>query len=314
MQRRTNLLWGIILLAAAAAIVAHAFGLIPEGLFDMMLRGWPALLVLGGLALLLRGRVPLGGLISLVITGALVGGLGITAYNTRASQQRQDYHQPIAEQIPAGVTLLRVHIQTLATEVEVQGSLNANGGVSGDFVGSTQSQVQVNYAPQDDGSATLTISEQQAERFPLLAAIGTGKLTLELPPGVPLDVDFSGAQGAVTLNMDGLSLERLNVNLLKGDATITLPEYKPQFSQPTDSLGTLAAQDGGVNLIVPQAVAAHLELSRGGSGIPPQFDATVYNYLVGDVLESRTIVNASIVVHYSVVAPRGLIRVQSAGQ
>jgi predicted nucleotidyltransferase len=53
-----------------------------------------------------------------------------------------------------------------------------------------------------------------------------------------------------------------------------------------------------------------LELNRFGSGIDPVFDANVYNYLVGDVLEARTIETADIVVRYTITAPRGRIRVE----
>ncbi len=309
MRRQTNLLLGLVVLAVAIIVLARTLGLIPDPIFDLILRGWPALLLLAGLSLVLRGRVPFGQVIALLATAVVAVVIVSNAYSTRASQQRSDNQQAINQPLGSNLTLLHLHIDTLATDVSLIGTLTQS--VTGQFVGSSDNSIQVNYVQSADGSATLTLHEVQTSgSFPMLATMGRGTLHLELPPNVPLDVQYVGEDGSTVLNMGRTALERLNVTLAHGDAVVTLPDYKPLLSQPSDSLGTLTVGNGSLVMVVPQDVGARLELQRDGSGIDPQYDDKAYNYLVGDVLEARNINTAQIVEHYTLHVPHGKIRVQ----
>ena len=308
MQRRTNPILGLIFLSVAAALAAKAFGWIPDNAYDIVLRAAPALLVLLALSTLLRNRLPLGRLIALLLTLALVGVIAVTAFNSRSAQVREDNRQVIDQTLPADVTLLRLRVQTLATDVELRRSLDPSPGIRGEFVGSLDNQIDVSYEIGSDNSVTLALLEGRQSAFPSLETVGRGTMRLDLPPNVPLDVEFIGEDGDVVLNLGGTQLERLNVDAAKGDVVVTLPEYEPRFSEREDILGALTALTGNLTLRVPESIAAHLELNRGGSGIQPQYDPNVYNYLVGDVLEARTIESAAIVLRYTLTAPRGLIR------
>lgn len=313
-QRRTNLLWGLVLLALAAVLAARALGYVPDGVVDLIIRSWPALLVLAGLSFLLRDRLPFGSLIALIVSGLIVAGVATTAYSGRASLQATDYRQTIDQPLNADVTLLRLRVSTLATGVELLRSLSSTAAISGEFVGSAESRVDVVFEPvAGDNSATLTLTEVQPGGFPSLESVGRGTLRLEIPAGVPLDVEFTGRDGDVILNMNGLELERMNVLVTSGDIIATLPEYQPVLSDAAGSQGTLTTRDGNLALFIPSAVAARLELNREGSGIEPQYDANIYNYLVGDVLEARAIETASMVVRYTLTVPRGLIRIEVPG-
>jgi len=297
-------------LALALLVLARVLGAIPDGMLDMILRAWPVLLLLAGLSLLLRNRLPFGDAIALLATAVVTVVIVSTAYSSRATQQRADYQQTIDQALTANLTLLRLRVQTLATDVDVLGTLTTD--VTGEFVGSSDNHVDVSYADSSDGSATLTLNEvQNSGSFPMLATMGRGTLHLELPPNVPLDVEFIGQDGSVTLNLGATALERLNVTAEQGDAVITLPQYKPLLSAPSDSLGTLTVGNGDLALFIPSAVGARLELDRGGSGIDPQYDTTLYNYLVGDVLEAKNINTAQIVMHYTLRVPHGRIRVEA---
>src|SRR5262245_45299658 len=148
-QRRTNLLWGLIFLAVSVLVLLSALGILPAGIADLVGRAWPVLLVLGGLSILLRDRIPLGGVIALVVGVALVAGVTLAAFSNRATQERVDHQQPIAQTIGDNINLLRVRVETLTTDVELVRSLN-NGQVGGQFLGSTESDVKVDYAEGND--------------------------------------------------------------------------------------------------------------------------------------------------------------------
>lgn len=306
--RRTNMLWGLVALLAAVLTLAYAWGALPGGSWDLIVRAAPALLILAGLSMLLRGRVPASGLISLLVTMAIVAGVAVTAFSGRASQQREDRQIAIAQPIDASVTRLVLDVNTLRTRVDVAPGAGRADGVTGIFRGSSASEILTEYQTASDGTATLVIREQ-GPLIPRLEELGRGTLELFLPPGLPLDVRFSGGEGDAALSLDGLDLQTFSADLASGALAVTLPTTAPEpGAEPT---GTLTARDGSLTVIIPASVGARLELNRAGSGIDPQYDATRYNYLVGDVLESRAIDSAGTVIRYVLTAPRGQIRVET---
>ncbi len=307
--RRTNLLFGLIGLAVAIVFLLSALGTFPPGIADLINRAWPVVLVLFGLGIFLRDRVRLGGLIALVVSGLLVGGMAATAFSNRATGQRSDYTAPIDQPIAAGINLLRVSVQTLSTDVEIVRSLDATA-IKGEFVGSSESLLQTNYTEGDDKTANLTITETHPNQFPLLERMGRGRFRLELPANMPLDVDFKGGDGTLSLNMSGLAVERLNMDLTKGNALVTLPAYQPLGSSGDASLGSFVVREGDITVFVPQTVAARFELNRGGSGLDPKFSTVDFNYLVGDILEARNFDTAEIKLRYAITAPRGQISIE----
>jgi len=307
--RRTNLLFGFVGLAAAIAFLLSTLGSFPPGIADLINRSWPVILVILGLGILLRDRIRLGGLIALVISGLLVGGMATAAFSSRATGQRTDYTAPINQPIAAGINLLRVSVQTLSTDVEIVRSLDATI-IKGEFVGSSESLLQTNYVEGDDKTANLTITETHPNQFPLLERMGRGRFRLELPANVPLDVDFKGGDGALSLNMSGLSLERLNMDLVKGNALVTLPAYQPLGTQGDASLGTFMVREGDITVFVPQTVAARFQLNRGGSGLDPKYSSVDFNYLVGDILEAKNFDSSPIKLRYAITAPRGQISIE----
>src|SRR5262245_49279508 len=125
-QRRTNLLWGLVFLAVSVLALLSALGILPTGIADLVGRAWPILLVLGGLSILLRDRVPLGGVIALVICIALVAGVTLAAFSNRATQERDEHQQPIAQEIGSNINLLRLRVNALTTDVELVRALEGN--------------------------------------------------------------------------------------------------------------------------------------------------------------------------------------------
>lgn len=308
MRRRTNLVFGLVLLALAVVLVLRALDLLPEGIYDLVSRAWPALLVLGGLAIFLRERVRFGGLLALLASAALVAGVTAYAFSTRATQERDAYQEAIAQAVGDGVTLLHVQVNTLNTDVELVRALQERQ-VAGQFVGSSESKVVVDYTEAGDATATLTVHEEQSNPYPLLEAVGRGRLRLELPPDIGLDINFVGADGDASLNLSGLALERLNTDLNKGDALVTLPEYDPVASPEDAALGLLQVRDGNITVFVPNTVAARLEFS-GGNALPPQYDEGAYNLLANGTLEARNYDTFAIKLRYGIEAPRGQVSLE----
>lgn len=309
--RRTNVLWGLLPLIAALALLVNSLGLLPEGLQDLLNRSWPALLVVTGLAFLLRDRVPVSGLLSILVGMALVGGVTFYAYSSRATQQRSDQQFPIEQPIEDDVTLLAVNVNTLSTDVEIRAGTDPQM-LTGEFIGSTESEIRMDFENRGDGTAEFTLTESQSNQFPMLEAVGRGTLRLTLPPEVAVALAFTGQDAQATFNLNDVSLERLSFTLQEGDALVTFPDYAPRSPNAQDEPGELAVLNGSIIVFVPGNVAARLELNRGGNNIRPEFDDAYI--LIDDgadgTLEKRNIEEDDIPLFYEITAPRGQIELQ----
>lgn len=316
MRVQRNFLIGWVVLAIGVVLVGQALDLWPSGLNDILQRSFPAVLIAIGVGTFLRGRVPFSSVIALALTVFVVVNVAVVGFSSRSGQQRDDQQVAVSQVISDSVTLLTIDVGVLSTDLSVTLDTSAGAIVTGNFTGSRESLFSTTYTDDGSGRATLILRETQASAFPSLEDIGRGSLTLALPAGIGLDLALVVQQGAATLNLDQADLERLNLDLLRGDATITLPEYAPRSpslaAEPNALMGSLQALDGSITIAVPAEVGARFELNRAGSGIDPQYDATVFNFLQNDVLESRNFDRVSIKLRYAVVAPRGPIRVTEA--
>ncbi len=253
-----NMPWGLVALTGALALLLGVAGALPTGIYDLILRSWPAVLLFGGLLLLLRGRVPLGGTLAIIACGGLVAGLATFAYTSRIDTERSNYRYEYDETIPADTLLLQVNIETLATDITVISSPPDTNRVQAVFTGSSASTIPEpdTLTPAASGIATLSIREVRSDPFPALDQVGRGTLRLELPQKVALAVSFSGADGNASFDMDDMQLERLNLTLQAGDALVTLPAYQPLSPSVIENPGRLQVLDGDLRLVVPPPDAA----------------------------------------------------------
>ncbi len=314
LQRRMSNLVGMAAVLVAAALLLRALGTIPDGLYDVLTRAWPALLILLGLGLLLPERLPLASFVVLGLSGALVAGVAFIAYSSRADQPRDDQRVPIDQAIGDDVTLLVVNVNTLDTDVEVFSS--GSERIAGEFAGGQASEIDLTYFETDDARAEFTLSETRPDQLPRLEAVGRATLRLELPETVALALVLDGEDGLMTLNLNALALERLVLDLDRGDALVTLPAYQPLAANAPEQPGLLTIQDGDLTVIVPPELAMRMELDRGGNNIRPEFDD---RYILIDdgadgTLEKRATTPDEIPLTYEVTVPGGLVRLQVAGQ
>ena len=306
LTRRKNLLLGLLVLTVCVLWVIDTFNLLPPYLKDIVNRSIPIFIVFFGLWHLLRRRLPLGTLVAFVLSVVLLAGVIFQAFSLRAERYLDAQQVPIQYNINPAILLVRVRLQTLNTDVELvrlpEGSPSRI--ISGQFIGSSESDLTVSYLEEADNTATFAFTEVQLNPFPLLETIGRGKLLIELPSDTPIDVQLETLDSPITLNMSGLMLERLNVKAQRGNMILTLPSYDPAFSNPEDILGTLAVLEGDVLIRVPSDVATRFDMSNS-SGSNPTYDSTLYDLKFnGDLLEARTLFNAPIVQSYALEVNR----------
>jgi len=313
-KTQRNILFGLVIAALAVLWVLRALGLFPPYLNDLIVRATPIALVVAGLSLLLRGRVPGSEVIAFILSVALLGGVGYTAFNVRQAQERDENQLTVEETLDESLVLLRVRLQSLATDVEItRAPAGEDRTIRVSYAGSTERDLAQSFIEDDETSATLTVNEIRLNPVDMLEAVGRGTMLVELPAEVPVDLQLEAVDGEERLNLGGVLLERLNLNQTSGEVFLNLPAYSPVFSRPEDTLGTLALASGPMTIRVPEAVAARFDMSESTGG-EPNYDPAEYNLLFSrDILEARDIDVAEIVQRYNLVVSRGQLVVTVPG-
>jgi hypothetical protein len=274
---RVSIVWPLLILAAGALWMLQALGALPNVASDLIGRGWPILLVLLGLMLLLGRRARYGNLIAVVVCVLLAGGVAVAAYNQQSSKLRTENTKSLNQPIESGIQSVKLLINTLSTEIEVTPGSAAS--VVGEFAGSQESVVTSDY--QVDGTVgTFTFNEAQGSAIPALESVGRGKLTLRLPKGVTIErIELTGREGRVDFDATGTTIKTLSVTMSGGDLNVRLP----------DSPGLIAdlkTGSGDAVIAVPKSIAANVALRGGGSG-SPEYNQADYTLSIERVLVSK---------------------------
>lgn len=262
--------WPLAVIVLGVVALLLAWGNIPPALADLINRAWPIVLVLIGLVFILEmvpGLRRFAPLVAVLICALLLGGIITAAYSSRAASQRTENVVQVQEPVGETVDALRLVIDGQTTAVEISPALaGSDPAIIAQFSGSTESQIDTTYSESDDGTATFTMREIRPEGLPLLAAVGAGQLRIEVPVDLPVALDFSNANGTVSLNLLGLELTALRVHVAAGDLLLSLP------AQGINGLSEVIAGQGNVTVFVPQDLG--LQVSTGGR--TPQYEPGAY--------------------------------------
>jgi hypothetical protein len=294
---RASVIWPLLILAAGALWMLQTLGALPNVASDLIGRGWPILLVLLGLMLLLGRRARYGNLIAVVVCVVLVGGVATAAYNQQSSKLRMENTKSLNQPIESGIQRVKLMINTLNTEIEVTPGSAAS--IVGEFAGSKESVVTSDY--QMDGPVgTFTFNEAPGSAIPALESVGRGKLTLRLPKGVTIDqITLTGREGHVDFDASGTTIKTLSLTMNGGDLNVKLPD-KPGL------IADIKTGRGDAVIAVPKTIAANVAL-RGGGSANPEYNQADYTLSIERVLVSKRAADPQMQI--SVEAP-GKITVQ----
>lgn len=267
---RGNVVLALLSVLVPLLLLLGEAGALASGLYDLVQRSWPVLLVFLGFSVLLRYRTRFSGVLALLLSALLVMGLGLWAFSSREGDQRTEQQLAIAipnedehdrASISPEITTLQVNLATLDTDVQLSIRTGDERRITGEFVGGNNSVVLLDY--REEGSiATFTLEETQRSAFPRLEDVGRATLRLELPPDIALGLAFVGQAGAVSADLALLNLERLDLTLLEGDAFVTLPQYQPLSPSVQERPGQWSVVQGDLTVTVPESVGLRMLLSR----------------------------------------------------
>jgi hypothetical protein len=273
----TRLIWPLLLAGAAIVWLLGAMGALPAVALDLIRRGWPALLISLGLLLLLGRRVRFGSALAIILSAGLVAGVMLYAYNQQRGQYREDYREPVDVAIAPEVATISADLSLLQTDVEIRAAPDGDRAIRGEFVGSLESLVSVDFSADGD-AGTLTLRETARNPVPLLERVGRGRLVLSVPSDVVFEaITVSAGQSGATLDLSAASVRRLSVALQSGNIDV-------RFGAEPGLIGDLRTGAGDAAVTIPPDVPAEIALRREGA---VAFDEDLYTRRIDNVLVPR---------------------------
>ncbi len=309
---RNHPILGAVAVAVSGFFLVGALGAAPSGILDTVSRALPAVLIFFGLSIILRERLPLGSLIALAVSLALPIVIATVAFSGRIEQVLEDNVVVVEQDIEANATQLTLDMTALNADVELRTG-TTDSLVIATFTGSTEHDLNAEFAIDDQNFAILVLTETLDSAFPSLTAVGRGTIDVQLPPEFPVFVKLRVADGDVTLNFRDLDLESIeSLDVESGQVLLTLPAYQPLSPSALDS-GVLNVLGGDLTIFVPDNLGAELFMSKSTNN-RPEFDDL--SYLLEDRgnewrLSQRDFDNLPIKASYIISAPAGTVSIET---
>jgi DNA-binding protein YbaB len=246
----------VILIALGAAFLMANMGIIAFN-WASLWSFWPVLLILFGLDLILGRRSAFGSLLLAVLSLAIVAGVIWLAGTQEAAPTSTRWMpmfrggpvEPISSDIAVPlqqVDELDVRLGLTMMSLEIDALSDDGYAAQGDYTTDARIEPEVNYEAHN-GRGQLTITQPDLHTPMRWTGTIDHRMTLGLPPGVPIALEVDADLGKVDLNLEDLDVYSLTVNASSGAVVVVLPDEGRLDEVDIDAdLGkvTLEAPDG----------------------------------------------------------------------
>lgn len=251
-RRYPSLFWPLLLIAAGVLVLLDSLGYIDLNFWELW-RFWPVLLILVGLDLLLGRRSRLGSVIVVLLTLAVIGGgawLVVRAPGQLAGGTEVDrIAEPLegaeraslkVESAVGTLTMSKLEDSPLLIEATLDLATSRKPIWKAERQGD-QVSMQLAY----DSGASFNIGWGRGETW-----------ELRLSPAVAWELTANLAAGEGRLDLTGLDLRTLSLDLGAGQYVVTLPEK-------VGGKVTIKGGAGSLVLKIPETMAARVRIQRG---------------------------------------------------
>jgi hypothetical protein len=280
--RRGGLVGPVILIGLGVVFLLNNLGLLGWGVWSLILQLWPVLLIAVGLDILVGRRSIWGSLLVVVVMLAVLAG-AIGLYQSRPAGGELLTSETIQRALQ-GATSGEVDIHFGVGRLEI-GSLGESPDLVEGRLGLYRGEQVVEDFHVTGSTAYYTLRSEGVENFIFPGDWDRrGTWSLNLNPGVPLNLGVETGVGEATLDLSGLTISELNASFGVGRVTVTFPAQ-----------GRMQARlDGGVGetvLLIPRGMAARIQVDGGlrSVSVPEGYVHQGDTYFAGDfdTAESR---------------------------
>jgi len=253
-KRRNNpastVIWGTTVLFLGVVFILQTTGVLPWTLWGTLWRFWPAVLILLGISILLRGySIWLVSLLSIVILGGSLG-IAIAQHGPVMSSSMESDSIPLANLESA-----EVYIEFNAGRLDI-GSLSSTSPelVELDYdVINGKRTLSSSLEIRGTTTAELYLSASHEEFW----ADNGVDWRVDFTRTIPLSLNVRSAGSSVDLNLRRLMLTKLTLDVDAGSFSVTLPSSAGYTSVDVDS------NVANVEIDVPDNVAARILINSG---------------------------------------------------
>jgi len=241
-------IWGIFLLFLGVVFLLQTLNILPWGLWEILWRFWPVLIIIIGLGILLRRyNVWLVSLLVLAIIGACLG-IAIWQYGLSPALGMVSYSEPLGNmeraQIEVDFTAGDIHIGSLPP-----GSPNFVEAAS--EARSSDGSMNVDFH-QQDGVGTLRLSIGRVNR-PFWGGDGI-RWEVNFTRNIPLTLNIKSAASNTELYLSELKVTELRLDVDAGNCKVTVP------SSAGTTYAYIKSDVANLEVNVPDGVAAKIRL------------------------------------------------------
>ncbi len=239
---------GVILLFLGIVFLLQTLGILPWGVWGVLWRFWPVVLIIVGLGILLRHYNHR--LVSLLLLALLFACLGIAVwqYHAHAPATASSYTQP-----SSGLESAQIKINFAAGRLTVASLAAASPDLV--EVKSDQPDLSTDFQKQN-GAAQLHLSIERGKGN----VGGDTRWDVALTRTMPLVLDVEAAASDARLDFGELKVTTLGLNLDAGNFVVRMPSAGVVT-------GDVQADLSNLELTVPDGVAARLKVTGDLSSI-----------------------------------------------
>jgi hypothetical protein len=255
-RKNVSVLGPVLLIAIGCVLLLNTLGILEWSVWWQIFRLWPVLLIAAGLDLLIGRRSVWGSLlVTVLVLGLLVGVIWLGASGRVGSPlPAQEIQQPLG-----AATQAEVHIDPGVAVLRVEALPESANLVEGVVRLGRGETVDDSYSMQG-GKATYELQAQGQVWVPFTGGWDDRRVwELGISPGPTLGLHTSLGMGQLLLDLTGLTLGDLEVDMGLGQTEVTLPA-EGSFQ------GSIEGAIGLTVIIIPEGVAARIQVDTGLAG------------------------------------------------
>lgn len=293
-NRGQSLFGPIILIGVGVFFLLRNFGVVPQANFGILFQMWPLWLIFLGVNIVVQ-QAPkrLAGLLSGLVAitavftasylvffsedNALLARLGIRTAPAELTTETISFD-------PEDVSRADVSIDFSMWTSELYALEPSAGLIEGEIVHS--GTMRFEGVEEDNGEASVSLSTESGGPWGWSFSGDGTPWQIGLNPRTPLDLFLDGGSGSLDLDLGGLTLEQLEIDLGSGSSQIVLPsgEYEATIDVGSGSSRIAFGENGRVQididggsgsivLTIPDNVPAQIEINDGSGSfsMPDRF-------------------------------------------
>jgi hypothetical protein len=240
-------IWGIFFLLLGIVLLLQTLNVLPWGLWGTLWRFWPAIIIVIGLALILRHTsIWLVSLLTLVILGGSIG-IAVWQYNTSGA-----FSNSTTETVSRPVG----NLQHADVNIDFAAGRLTAGSLSGTSANLYEAKVVAknNISSIDDNlnqnnsDGQITINSINQQYWPSGIT-----WNLDFTDKIPLTFDINASGSSTNLDFTGIKVSGFNLELNAGSSNVKLPLPKGIVQ------GSITANAASMEITLPAGAAARIQ-------------------------------------------------------